>query len=155
MLNPLSDLFSQFKFYFIAAGAILLAFLLWQSHNFMYRAGKDSVKLEYETANAAQLEKNQVEIAEAVEAAKLDAKKQRDHVVAELDSMRALNQKLEAINNEIIHANFTCPDVGSEFLRLFNAPIRAANCRDQQCGDPGDVPRAHPAASIAEARAPR
>lgn len=152
MIPVFGSLLSQFKFYFIAAAIAAVTFLLWQSHNFAYTAGADSVKLKYEKAAADQLQQNQAEIAAAIAAAKQDAKTQRAKVIAELDAQRELSKKLEAINHEIINAHFDCPDVGSEFLRLFNAPIRAANCSDQQCSDQRDIPSPDPAASVAAAR---
>lgn len=104
-----------------------------------YTAGADSQKARYESAHVDQLEENQSLIAAAILQAKTDAKAQLKKELVQLENERQFNATIEATQNEISHAVFLCNDIGPDFLRLFNQPIRSANCAGKLCGDPGEL----------------
>lgn len=104
-----------------------------------YTAGADSQKAKYEVDHVDRLEENQSLIAAAIVQAKADARAQLQKELAQLKNEQQFNATIEATKNEISHALFLCNDIGPDFLRLFNQPIRSANCAGKLCGDPGEL----------------
>lgn len=95
--------------------------------DFIYTAGQNSVISEYNEKMLEATQDHNKELREALEKQKAELNEQTEKRLEALRNENALNESTREIVREVFVTEFVCDNLGDDFLRLFNNPIRNGN----------------------------
>ena len=104
------------------AGLFFFVFCVWFAH----ASGVDSERVKWQKERIKILAQSESDLKLAIQKERELQKRESEKVIRQIQRSREAERNERKLQSQILSADFACPDLGGEFMRLFNESIQSA-----------------------------